>query len=201
MLEHESPNICLVHVQPVQSHQMYHIVHILFYPPWVAMFDRVTFERKEMQERDYSRASSRPRGWHRFGQQFCKCVLVHQHQVQRKELRGGRIELNKSWTLSKQLVVEFAGKFCPRRLIIATDNKVKIECVPRVPMRNDRVPTRQKECEISLLSLFRDGGKDRHMDPKTLERPVMNVIMAGRNESTEKRMGRVRLAEKFGMVL
>jgi len=67
----------------------------------MAVFDRVTFERKEMQQGDDSGRSSPPRRYHRIGGQLCECVLVYQHQVQGKALSVDRIELKKSWTFAK----------------------------------------------------------------------------------------------------
>ena len=122
----------------------------------------MAFQREEMGKRNHFRAACAGRCGTGIAGEFGKCLLIHQHQVERKHLVIGRVELQEGWPFAEEPVPERENKFPPRLLIAPADNQVNVEGVSGVSVCDHRVPTGQEERKILPCSLSSEGGNGIH---------------------------------------
>src|SRR5437667_7685879 len=132
-------NVRIVHIEAVYLCQTYRIVHVLHNSSRVTVFDRVTFQREQMQQSNHPGAGSARRCGHGVGSELGKRSIVHEHQVKWQCLRIRKIELEKRRTFAVQAVAERPGQVCPRIPIGSSNDQFEVEFVAPVAMRDHGV--------------------------------------------------------------
>ena len=125
--------------------------------------------------------------------------LLHQHEVHRPCALCGRIELNEGGGLAVNRVAKFREQTDPKIARSAVYEQIEVSGVAGVAVQIHSQPTDDEEGQPAFPSFVVDLLEQPHRNG--LQRPVVNVVVARRDEAAEKRVRAVRLAQKFRVEL
>lgn len=141
MFQKQIADLRRIHIQPVCLHQSYHIIGVLYNASGVTMLNGMALEREQMAERDNPGGSQSRGRRHRISLKLAEGLLVNKHQIERQELRAGRVELDESRALMMQAVSQATRQIDPPSAILTPDNQINVESDAGMSVSNDGVST------------------------------------------------------------